>query len=74
MEELGGVRKPAADAAERADQRLELLLFLAEFLRALLVVPELGVFELAVQRLEAPLLGFEVKDTSAAPPTATAGR
>jgi len=51
-----------------------LLLLLAEFLRALRVVPQLRVFELAIQRFEALGLRFEVKDTSAAPPTATAGR
>jgi len=52
--------------------RLEGLLFPAEFLGALLVGPEPGVFELPVQRLQALFLGLEVKDTSAAPPTVTA--
>jgi hypothetical protein len=74
LEQLGGVREAAADAAQRADDGFERLLFLAEVLRALRVVPQLGVFQLAVQRLEAALLRLEVKDTSAARPTAPAGR
>src|SRR5438552_3785184 len=74
LEELRGVREPAADAAEGADDRFERLLLLAEVLRALRVLPQLRVFELAVQRREAPGLRLEVKDTSAAPPTAPAGR
>jgi hypothetical protein len=47
-EKLGGVGEPAAYAAERADDGLERLLFLAELLRALLVAPDLGVRELAL--------------------------
>jgi hypothetical protein len=74
LEQLRGVREPAADALQRVDDRFEPFLFLAEFLRALLVFPELRVFQLAVQRFEASLLGIEVKDTSAAPPTVLAGR
>jgi hypothetical protein len=61
-------------AAERADHGFERLLFLAERLRALRVVPQLRVFELAVQRGEAALLRLEVKDTSAARSTGSAGR
>jgi hypothetical protein len=44
------IRESGRDAPERADERLELLLFLAELLRALRVVPELRVLELAVER------------------------
>ena len=73
LEQLLGVGQAAADAVERADHRLQRLLFLAQLLRALRVFPQLGVFELAVQRRQALLLGVEVKDTSAAPPTAPAG-
>jgi hypothetical protein len=73
-EQLGGIGQAAADAGQRADQAFEGLLLLAELLCALLVVPELRVFQLAVQRLEAPLLRLEVKDTSAARRTASAGR
>ena len=46
----------------------------AEVLRALRVFPEPGVFELAAQRAEAAAFRVEVKDTSAAPPTGSAGR
>jgi len=74
LEQPGRVRQPAADALERADDAFELLLFLAEGLRALLVFPQLRVFQLAVQRVEATLLGVEVKDTSAAPATVFPGR
>jgi hypothetical protein len=74
LEQLGGVGQAAADAGQRADERLEGLLFLAEVLRALRVLPELRVFQLAVQRREAVLLRLEVKDTSSARPTAPAGR
>jgi hypothetical protein len=74
LEKLRRVGEADADAAERGDDRFQLLLFLAELLGALRVVPELRVFELAVQRREARLLRFEVKDTSAARPTAIAGR
>jgi hypothetical protein len=74
LEQFRGVRQPAAHALERADDALELLLFLAEALRALLVFPELRVLQLAVQRFESPLLGVEVKDTSAAPATVFPGR
>src|SRR5207247_8590064 len=64
----------ASDAAEQADYGLERLRCLAECLRALRVVPQLRVFERAVQRREAALLRLEVKDTSAARPTGSAGR
>jgi hypothetical protein len=71
-EQLRCVGEAAVDAAKRADDRLERLLLLAELLRALRVLPQLGVFELPVQRRQALLLRREVKDTSAAPPIATA--
>ena len=50
LKELLRIRKPAVDAAKRADQRFELLLFLAELLRALRLLPQLRIFELAVER------------------------
>jgi len=62
------------DAVERVDDRFERLLFLTEFLRALRVVPQLGILELVVQRLEARLLACVVKDTSAARRFAKRGR
>jgi hypothetical protein len=72
-EQLGGIGEAAADPGQRADQSFERLFLLAELLRSLLVLPELGVFKLAIQRLEAPLLRLEVKDTSAALRTVSAG-
>jgi hypothetical protein len=74
VEQLFGVRNAAADALQRADQGLQLLFLLAQLLRALRVVPQLGILELPVQRLQALFLGLEVKDTSAARPTANAAR
>jgi len=44
------IGKAGVDAPERGDDRLELLLFLAELLCALRLIPELRVLELAVER------------------------
>jgi len=66
LEKLVGIGDAAGDAVERLDDRLEPLLFLAEFLSALRVVPQLGIFERAVQCVETGLLRLVVKDTSAA--------
>jgi hypothetical protein len=74
LEQLARVREAAADSPERADYAFQRFLLLAELLRALRVVPQLRVFELAIQRFQAVLLRLEVKDTSAARPTASAGR
>jgi hypothetical protein len=46
-EELVGVADATLDAGEAADDALEGLLLLAELLRALGVVPDLGILELA---------------------------
>jgi hypothetical protein len=61
-----GIRDAVFDAIERLDDGFEGLFFLAELLRALWLVPQLGILELAVQRVEARLLRPVVKDTSAA--------
>jgi hypothetical protein len=74
VEQLPGVLQAGVDAAERADGRVERLLLAPELLRALLVVPDAGVGELLLYFGEALLLAVEVKDTSAARPTASAGR
>jgi len=74
LEQLPRVGQAAIDAAEGADDGLERLFLLAELLRALRVVPQPGVLELAVQRREPAFLGLEVKDTSAARPSVIAGR
>jgi hypothetical protein len=60
-----GIRDAVLDAIERLDDGFEGFLFLAELLRALRVVPQFGILELAVQRVETRLLRLVVKDTSA---------
>ena len=50
-------------AFEAADQVFEHLLLFADFLRALGVVPERGVFNLAVDFFETSFLAVDVKDT-----------
>jgi len=67
------IGQAGADALERADNGVEQLFLLAELLCPLRLVPQLGVFELAAQLFEAPLLGVEVKDTSAARRLCVAG-
>jgi hypothetical protein len=47
---------------------IERLLFPAEFLGALGIVPDLGIFERPVDGLEAGFLYIDVKDTSAVRP------
>jgi hypothetical protein len=51
---------------ERSDDCFEALLFLAEVLRALLVVPDFRVFGERLDFSQSQFLGIEVKDTSAA--------
>ena len=61
----------ALDAADGGELVLERGAFLHHALRALLVVPEVRVFRLAVQLLQPPRRRFDVKDaSSAARPTA----
>jgi len=66
LEKLVGIGDAAVDAVERLDDRFEAFLFLAELLRPLRVVPQLGILELLVQRVETGFLRRIVKDTSAA--------
>jgi len=68
------VLQARVDAGQRADRGFEGLLLPAELLGALLVVPDAGIGEQLVYFREALLLASEVKDTSAARPTASAGR
>ena len=56
------------------DRIIQRLLLAAEFLRALRVVPEFGLFELALNFGQAMLLGVEVKDTPVRPGTGRADR
>jgi hypothetical protein len=74
LEELRRVGEAAADAPERGYERFEGLLFLAEVLGALLVAPDGGVRQLALDFRQPLLFACEVKDTSAARPTGPAGR
>ncbi len=59
---------------ERTDLGLELGALAAEFLRALGIVPEFGLFEFALDFGQAMLLGIEVKDTPVRPGTGRADR
>jgi hypothetical protein len=74
LEQFGAVREPDAEIGERVDDAFELLFLAAQLLRALLVVPDLGVLELARNRLQPGCLGIEVKDTSAGRQRAAADR
>jgi hypothetical protein len=64
--ELAAVVEPFLQSGQRMDDAVELLLLLAEVLRALRVVPDLRVLELPVYCREPRRLDVEVKDTSAA--------
>jgi hypothetical protein len=74
LEELQRVAQAAVERGQPADDRVELLLLLAEFLGAPLVVPDPGILERFGDRIEAGLLRLEVKDTSAARPRGARGR
>jgi hypothetical protein len=74
LEELLRVAQAAVERGQPADDRVELLLLLAEILGAPLVVPDLGILERLGDRIEAGLLSLDVKDTSAARPRGARGR
>jgi hypothetical protein len=74
LEELLRVAQAAVERRQAADDRVELLLLLAEILGAPLVVPDLGILERLGDRIEAGLLCLDVKDTSAARPRGARGR
>jgi hypothetical protein len=74
LEQLVAVLQPGIEIPDGVDDVFELLLFLAEFLGPLLIVPDLGVFEVLRDDGEALRLDVEVKDTSAARPYAAADR
>lgn len=59
---------------ERADLGFEFSALAAKFLRALGLVPELGLFEFALDFGQTLLLGVEVKDTPVRPGTGRADR
>jgi hypothetical protein len=64
----------AVQPRERADLGFELGALAAEFLRALGLVPEFGLFEFALDFGQALLLGVEVKDTPVRPGNARPDR
>ena len=66
LEELGCVAQAAVDAAEGSNQEFERLALPAKLLGALVVAPHGRVFRELGNFAQAPLLGLEVKDTSAA--------
>jgi hypothetical protein len=74
LEELRAVGEAVVERRQRADDRVERLLLLAELLRALRVVPDLRVLELARYRREPRGLLVDVKDTSASRPPAPSAR
>jgi isoquinoline 1-oxidoreductase alpha subunit len=74
FEQLAAVRQPRVDRRERADDAVEGLLLLAKRLRALGVVPDLGILELAGDFGQPSRLDVEVKDTSASPARGPPGR
>ena len=65
LEQLRAIPKSGIEAFQRADHAFELFLFLAERLCALLIVPDLGIFELLLDFRQPLRLHIEVKDTSA---------
>jgi hypothetical protein len=74
LEQLLRVRQAAGDRGQARDRGVERLLLAAQLLGLLLVAPDAGVGEELVYGFEALLLAVEVKDTSAARPTACAAR
>jgi hypothetical protein len=65
LEQLGAVLEAGVQVGQRADDAVEQLLFLAELLCAFLIFPDLGILELAHDRVQPGRLRIEVKDTSA---------
>jgi hypothetical protein len=74
LEQLFRVLQARADLGQHGDGAFEGFLFPAELLGSLLVVPDAGIGEQLFYFREALLLAFEVKDTSAALPTACSGQ
>jgi hypothetical protein len=65
FEQLRAVLQPRVEIGERADDRFELLSFLAQLLRPLRVVPDPGILERPRDSGKALRIDLEVKDTSA---------
>jgi hypothetical protein len=73
LEQLGRVAQVRVDRGQAADRRVEGLLLAPELLGARRVAPDLGIGEQGFDYAETLLLALEVKGTSAARPTASAG-
>src|SRR2546427_4370582 len=73
LEEATRIAQRRGDRGEPGDGRVQRLLFPAEVLRALGVAPDLGIGQERFDFRQAFLLALEVKDTSAARPTAYPG-
>ncbi|MNX49008.1 hypothetical protein D3C86_796020 [compost metagenome] len=73
FEELGVVRQPVGEPVERDDHVVERLLFLAQFLGLLGVVPDVRVFERCVDCPQSFSFGIVVKDTSVNRPYGRSG-
>jgi hypothetical protein len=63
FEELARIRKALGQAVDGADDGFELRALLAEFLGALRLVPDTGLFQLAGYFLQALVLVGVIKDT-----------
>jgi hypothetical protein len=63
IEQIARLGQALGQAADAADDAFEARAFLAEVLRALRVVPDVGMFEFAGDFFEPLGLGLEVKDT-----------
>ena len=63
IEQIARLGQALGQAADAADDALEARAFLAEVLRALGIVPDVGMFEFAGDFFEPLGLGLEVKDT-----------
>jgi len=68
IEQVAGFAERVGQRADAADDAIEIRALLAELLRALRVVPDVRVFELARDFFEAFGLRIEVKDTPEATP------
>jgi hypothetical protein len=63
LQQLFGATQTIGEAADAVDDLVKLRAFLAELLRTLRVVPNVGIFEFAAYFFEAFALGVVVKDT-----------
>jgi hypothetical protein len=64
IQQLGRIGQGAREPIESADDLLELGAFLSQFLRAVRVVPDTGLLELALYFLQPLVLIVVIKDTS----------